>query len=321
MYNIFNVNITNRRIRMLRLQINDYFCARMQTRKGKYRMRALIRKIALSLGERFENEELNAIVRAICCDILNISATAYYLKEEITLTVEQEARLNNTISRLQQGEPLQYIEGKAPFGGMDFLVTPATLIPRPETVELVDWIAQDYISQNPHILDLGTGSGCIAIALKKRLPGSVVDACDISDEALTIAKKNGEKNGAEVSFFRHDMLNLAATLPHTYNILVSNPPYIKQSESTEMEAHVTEWEPHTALFVPDDDALCFYRAIAEIGQTDALLPGGQIYVEINQKLGKETIELFESYGYKEVELRKDIYGNDRMIKGVKSNEL
>ena len=113
------------------------------------------------------------------------------------------------------------------------------------------------------------------------------------------------------------MLNLAATLPHTYNILVSNPPYIKQSESIDMERHVTEWEPHTALFVPDDDALRFYRAIAEIGKTDALLPGGHIYVEINQALGKETVELFESYGYKEVTLRKDIYGNDRMIKGIK----
>ena len=109
------------------------------------------------------------------------------------------------------------------------------------------------------------------------------------------------------------MLDSTTPLPHSYNILVSNPPYIKQSEAADMERNVTEWEPHTALFVPDDDALRFYRAIAEIGQTDALLPGGHIYVEINQQLGKETVELFKSYGYKEVELRKDIYGNDRMI--------
>ena len=321
MYNIFNVNVTNERNRMLSLQIIDYFCARMQTRKGKKRMRQLTEKIRITLSNTYNHsEELNAIVRAICCDILNISTTAYYLKEEITLTAEQEKRLNDAVSRLQQGEPLQYIEGKAPFGGMDFYVTPDTLIPRPETAELVDWIVRENTSQSPHILDLGTGSGCIAIALKKRLPKSIVDACDISDGALTAAKRNGERNGEEVSFFHHDMLDFTAPLPHPYDILVSNPPYIKQSESTEMEPHVTEWEPHTALFVPDDDALRFYRAIAEIGKTDALLPGGRIYVEINQALGKETVELFESYGYRDITLRKDIYGNDRMVKGTKSLE-
>ena len=274
----------------------------------------LIERIGVALGERHTNRaELNAIIRAVCCDILGISTTAYYLKEEVTLTDEQKGRLNDTISRLQQGEPLQYIEGKAPFCGMDFLVTPATLIPRPETAELVDWIARDNTSQNPRILDLGTGSGCIAIALSKRIPEAAIEACDISHEALKVAKENGERNGAKVSFFHHDMLDHDTPLPHSYNVLVSNPPYIKQSESIDMERHVTEWEPHTALFVPDDDALRFYRAIAEIGQTDTLVPGGSIYVEINQQLGKETVELFKSYGYKEVELRKDIYGNDRMI--------
>lgn len=285
--------------------------------KRQKRMRKLIEEIELYLGNIYINEELSAVVRAICCDILGISTTAYFLKEKITLTAEQQERLDDTISRLRQGEPLQYIEGKAPFCGMDFLVTPATLIPRPETAELVDWIAQDYATQNPIILDLGTGSGCIAIALSKRLPEAIVEACDISPEALAVAKENGERNGAKVSFFHHDMLDLSAPLPHSYNILVSNPPYIKQSEAAEMEEHVTQWEPHTALFVPDDDALRFYRAIAEIGQTDVLLPGGNIYVEINQVLGKETVELFESYGYKEVELRQDIYGNDRMVKALK----
>lgn len=285
-------------------------------------MRQLIERIDVALSSRYTNrKEMNAIIRAICCDILSISTTAYFLKEKITLTDEQQEILNNTISRLQQGEPLQHIEGKAPFHGMDFLVTPATLIPRPETAELVDWIAQDYATQAPRILDLGVGSGCIAITLSKRIPEALVDACDISLEALEVAKKNGEKNEAKVSFFHHDMLNLATPLPHSYNILVSNPPYIKQSEAADMEEHVIQWEPHTALFVPDDDALRFYRAIAEIGQTEALLPGGAIYVEINQALGKETVKLFESYGYEKVELRKDIYENDRMVKGMKSKKL
>lgn len=281
------------------------------------RMRKLIEEIGRSLDSLYINEELTAIIRAICCDILGISTTAYYLKEEITLTQEQHSRLSDTISRLKRGEPLQYIEGRAPFCGMDFLVTPATLIPRPETAELVDWIVQDYSTQKANILDLGTGSGCIAIALSKRLSEAIVEACDISDEALTVAKENGKRNEVKVSFFHHDMLDLSTPLPHSYGILVSNPPYIKQSEASGMEEHVTQWEPHTALFVPDDDALRFYRAIAEIGMTDILRPGGHIYVEINQALGAETVALFESYGYKEVTLRKDIYGNYRMIKCLK----
>ena len=277
-------------------------------------MKKLIEKLQQALTLTPDKNERNAIVRAICCDILGISSTAYYLKDEIILTAEQIALLDHIISRLQQGEPLQYIEGKAPFCDMSFIVRSGVLIPRPETAELVDWIINDNRTQSPHILDLGTGSGCIAISLNKQMPQAVVEACDISHEALTIARENNEMNGTDVTFFHHDILDLATPLPHPYTILVSNPPYIKQSEAADMEQHVTEWEPHTALFVPDDDALRFYRAIAEIGQTDALASDGLIYVEINQALGRETVELFESYGYKEVTLRKDIYGNDRMIK-------
>ena len=282
-------------------------------------MRQLTEKIGLALANIYpDSEETNAIIRAICCDILSISTTAYYMKEKVILTTEQEVRLNDVINRLQQGEPLQYIEGKTPFCGMDFMVRPGVLIPRPETAELVEWIVQDHATQNARILDLGTGSGCIAISLSKQMPQAVVEACDISHEALAVAKENNQTSGASVAFFHHDMLDLTSSLPHSYDIFVSNPPYIKQSEAADMERNVTEWEPHTALFVPDDDALRFYRAIAEIGQTDALLPGGHIYVEINQALGKETVELFDSYGYKEVTLRKDIYGNDRMVKAVRN---
>ena len=283
-------------------------------------MKPLILRINLALGDAYKNVELNAITRAICCDMLGISTTTYYTKEKVTLTAEQKRRLEEILHRLQQGEPLQHIEGKAPFCGMEFRVTPDTLIPRPETAELVEWIVHDHASQSPRILDLGTGSGCIAISLSKQLPQAEVEACDISREALSVATENNGRNGTSVEFFHHDMLDLSTPLPHSYNILVSNPPYIKQSEAAEMERHVTEWEPHTALFVPDEDPLRFYRAIAEIGMTTALLPGGHIYVEINQALGAETVALFESYGYKEVTLRKDIYGNERMVKGVKREE-
>ena len=280
-------------------------------------MKRLIDKLQAALSATYERNELTAIIRTICCDILSIGTATYYLKEEVALTAEQETLLQDIIGRLQQGEPLQYIEGKAPFCGMEFTVNPSVLIPRPETAELVDWIAHEHATQQPRILDLGTGSGCIAIALSKQLPQATIEACDISAEALTVAKENARMNEAPVSFFTHDMLDLGTPLPHSYDILVSNPPYIRQSEAADMSIQVTEWEPHTALFVPDDDALRFYRAIAELGQTEALRPGGHIYVEINQALGKETVVLFEAYGYQDVELRKDIYGNERMI-GVRS---
>ena len=281
-------------------------------------MKQLTQILHNALAQISDESERNAIVRAICCEILGISATAYYLKEPITLTTKQESLLNDITKRLLQGEPLQYIEGRAPFCGMNFIVNPNVLIPRPETAELVDWIISDHATQQPHILDLGTGSGCIAISLSKQMPQATVEACDISEGALEVARANNNENGTSVDFFHHDILDLTTPLPHSYDILVSNPPYIMQSEATDMEQHVTEWEPHTALFVPDNDALRFYRAIAEIGKTDALKPGGHIYIEINQALGAETVALFENYGYKKVTLRKDIFGNDRMIKGVKS---
>lgn len=280
-------------------------------------MKQLIDKLQTALSGIYEGHELTAIIRTICCDMLGISSTAYYLKEEVTLTTERGTLLQGIIDRLRQGEPLQYIEGKAPFCGMEFAVNSSVLIPRPETAELVDWIVCEHATQHPRILDLGTGSGCIAIALSKQLPQATIEACDISAEALTVAKENARMNEAPVSFFTYDMLDLGTPLPHSYDILVSNPPYIRQSEAADMSIQVTEWEPHTALFVPDDDALRFYRAIAELGQTEALRPGGHIYVEINQALGKETVALFEAYGYQDVELRKDIYGNERMI-GVRS---
>ena len=283
-------------------------------------MKRLTEKLYQALDAMPDEAERNAIIRAVCCDVLGISSTMYYLRENVELTTEQAALLDDVVARLKQGEPLQYIEGKAMFCGMQFMVSPQVLIPRPETAELVDWIVTDHAMGQPKILDLGTGSGCIAVSLSKLMPQAVVEACDISVGALAVASENNRVNGTSVEFFALDMLDTASLLPRSYDILVSNPPYIKQCEAVDMEQNVTQWEPHTALFVPDDDALRFYRAVAEIGQTDALSPGGCIYVEINQTLGKETVALFEAYGYKDVVLRKDIYGNDRMIKCVKNSE-
>ena len=283
-------------------------------------MKRLTEKLYQALDAMPDEAERNAIIRAVCCDVLGISSTMYYLRENVELTTEQAALLDDVVARLKQGEPLQYIEGKAMFCGMQFMVSPQVLIPRPETAELVDWIVTDHAMGQPKILDLGTGSGCIAVSLSKLMPQAVVEACDISVGALAVASENNRVNGTSVEFFALDMLDTASLLPRSYDILVSNPPYIKQCEAVDMEQNVIQWEPHTALFVPDDDALRFYRAVAEIGQTDALSPGGCIYVEINQALGKETVALFEAYGYRDVVLRKDIYGNDRMIKCVKNSE-
>ena len=283
-------------------------------------MKRLTEKLYQALDAMPDEAERNAIIRAVCCDVLGISSTMYYLRENVELTTEQAALLDDVVARLKQGEPLQYIEGTAMFCGMQFMVSPHVLIPRPETAELVDWIVTDHAMGQPKILDLGTGSGCIAVSLSKLMPQAVVEACDISVGALAVASENNRVNGTSVEFFALDMLDTASLLPRSYDILVSNPPYIKQCEAVDMEQNVTQWEPHTALFVPDDDALRFYRAVAEIGQTDALSPGGCIYVEINQALGKETVALFEAYGYRDVVLRKDIYGNDRMIKCVKNSE-
>ncbi len=302
-------------------QIFDYFCEKIVIWFRRNIVKRLIEKLYDALAPMPDEGERNAIVRAICCDMLGISATAYYLKEEVTLSPDREAQLERIMARLKKGEPLQYIEGRAPFCGMDFVVDSNVLIPRPETAELVGWVAGDFCLRQPKILDLGTGSGCIAVSLSRMLPQATVEACDISDGALAIARENSRRNKADVKFFSFDILQNEPALPHTYDVLVSNPPYIKQSEAADMEHHVTGWEPHLALFVPDDDALRFYRAIAEIGQTAALSPGGCIYVEINQALAAETVALFEAYGYKDVALRKDIYGNDRMIKCVKNSEF
>lgn len=259
--------------------------------------------------------EATALTRIIATEILGISQTAYLLKDDVTLNAEQEALLYNAIERLKKQEPIQYILGYSDFCGLRFKVTPATLIPRPETSELVEWITADTAGC-ASILDIGTGSGCIAISLASKLKGATVTAWDISSEALAIAHHNNRSNGTGVTFSRVDILN------HTpqgemFDIIVSNPPYIKELEKAEMEPNVLDWEPHTALFVPNDDPLLFYRTIATKGLS-MLAPGGWLYFEINRAHGKETTAMLRTLGYTGIELRKDIAGNDRMIKAIRT---
>lgn len=278
-------------------------------------MKGIIKRINEALSGCYSAGEISALTRIITTELLGVSQMAFYLKDDITLTAEQGTLLDNAIERLKKQEPIQYILGYSDFCGLRFKVTPATLIPRPETSELVEWIASEAIGKES-ILDIGTGSGCIAISLAHKLPQSKVTAWDISHEALAIAAENSKANGCAVAFEEVDILAYQPT-GEQFDIIVSNPPYIKENEKEAMHSNVLDWEPHTALFVPDSDPLLFYRTIAEKG-LELLPPGGRLFFEINRAHGKETKEMLAALGYTGIELRKDFAENDRMIRAVKN---
>ena len=278
-------------------------------------MKTIANRIQECLVNAYSVGEITALTRIIATELLGVSQMAFYLKDDIALTAEQEALLNNAIERLKKQEPIQYILGYSDFCGLRFKVTPATLIPRPETSELVEWIASEATGKES-ILDIGTGSGCIAVSLSSKLPQSNVTAWDISNDALAVATDNSKENGCTVAFEQVDILAYQPT-GEQFDIIVSNPPYIKEVEKANMHANVLEWEPHTALFVPDSDPLLFYRTIAKKGLL-LLKPGGRLYFEINRAHGKETMEMLAALGYTGIELRKDFAENDRMIRAVKS---
>ena len=248
-------------------------------------MRTIANKINESLANVYCDGEIKALTRIIATELLGVSQMAFYLKDDIPLTAEQETQLQNAIERLKKQEPIQYILGYSDFCGLRFKVTPATLIPRPETSELVEWIASEATGHES-ILDIGTGSGCIAVSLAHKLPQSKVTAWDISPDALAVATENSKANGCAVEFEEVDILTYKPT-GKQFDIIVSNPPYIADSERSAMEDNVLKYEPHTALFVPDSDPLRFYRAIT-LYAAKALKPKGRIYFEINSRFGKET---------------------------------
>ena len=278
-------------------------------------MKRIIPIIKDRLGCCYPIEETTALTRIISTEILDIPQSTFFLKDDVTLTPRQEMLLYGTIERLKKHEPIQYILGHCDFCGHTFKVTPDTLIPRPETSELVEWIAEEQKESKVNILDIGTGSGCIAISLSCKLPGCNIAAWDISSGALAVAEENNRSNGSEVTFSQVDILAYQPQC-EMFDIIVSNPPYIKENERKSMEANVLDWEPHTALFVPDNDPLLFYRAIAEKALV-MLTPGGALYFEINRAHGAETVEMLQSLGYRKTELRKDLAGNDRMIKAIR----
>ena len=278
-------------------------------------MRKLIKKIRHELAEYYSESETNALIQIIAIDILGISNTAFFLRDEIAITPTQEEVVTQCIERLKKWEPIQYIIGETEFCNHKFKVNPSVLIPRPETSELVRWIIAETAQKPCSILDIGTGSGCIAISLDKELPQAQVRAWDISDKAIETARSNNALNSTNVTFEHCDILDYTPEEAQ-FEIIVSNPPYIKEVEKENMESNVLDWEPATALFVPDNDPLLFYRAIAVKART-MLTSGGKLYFEINREYGAEICSLLASLGYSDIELRKDFADNDRMIRAVK----
>ena len=234
------------------------------------------------------------------------------LNSDAELSGDEVVKWDAVLKELELLKPIQYIFGHTYFYGLDFEVNENTLIPRPETEELVEWIIHENKNRGQvKVVDIGTGSGCIAISLAKNLPDAQVFAIDVSDEALAVAKINAARNNVNVTFIQQDIL-AAQTLPEQFDIIVSNPPYVRNLEKAEIKQNVLDYEPHLALFVDDNDALVFYRKIALLAK-DNLPQNGKLYFEINQYLGKETAEMLENFGFTNVVLRKDIYGNDRML--------
>jgi len=235
------------------------------------------------------------------------------LNHELNFSEKDFIVWDSLLDDLKNEVPIQYLLGKTSFYGLDFEVNENVLIPRPETEELVEWIINENKGRSKEIkiLDIGTGSGCIAISLAKNLPKAKVYAIDVSKKALDTAKRNAINNNVDVTFMLKDILELEI-LKSDYDIIVSNPPYVRNLEKAEIKKNVLDFEPHLALFVDDNDALIFYRKIAALAQKN-LLENGQLYFEINQYLGKEMIDLLERMNFKNIELRKDIYDNDRMI--------
>ena len=266
------------------------------------------------LSSRYDAMEIESFFFLILEQSKNLKRIDLALHPEFEFSEAEILQWNGVLEQLKQELPIQYILGKTNFYGLEFLVNPNVLIPRPETEELVDWVIASNSIYQPlpiNILDIGTGSGCIAISLAKNISEAQVFALDISEKALATAKENAKKNQVAVAFIQKNILT-TTDLEMQFDIIVSNPPYVRNLEKTEIKNNVLANEPHLALFVEDNDALLFYRKIAELAIKN-LSPEGKLFFEINQYLGKETIELLSDLGFQNIELRQDIYGNDRMI--------
>lgn len=266
----------------------------------------------------YDEKEIESFFYIILESFHNKKRIDLALDPAMEMDAMQLLRWEHVLADLKKQKPIQYIVGETEFYGLPFLVNENTLIPRPETEELVELIIKDVknselSTRNFQLLDIGTGSGCIAISLAKNLPNAHVSAIDVSEKALDMAKQNAKMNAIEIDFIVKNILE-TDDLEQNFDIIVSNPPYVRMLEKQEINPNVLEYEPHLALFVEDDDALLFYRKIAQLTMRN-LSENGLLYFEINQYLGKETVALLDNLGFKNIELKKDVYGNDRMVRG------
>lgn len=267
------------------------------------------------LSNIYPTTEIQSFFKLLIEFKLGLNRIETALQPAFEINTENEVYLQSALQELKNHIPIQYIIGKTEFYGLTFRVTNDVLIPRPETEELVNWIVQENDqSEKLKILDIGTGSGCIAISLAKLLPNSEVTAIDISSEALKIAKENALLNNVTIHFLEKNILE-TTELPHNFDIIVSNPPYVRELEKEQMHPNVLRNEPHLALFVKDNNPLLFYNKIADLAKSN-LTTNGILYFEINQYLGSEMKELLQHKGFTTVELRKDLYDVDRMLKAI-----
>ena len=279
------------------------------------------------LSALYDAKEIDSLCMIVLADITGTSSAKIKAFPELEIPAEQAEKINKVLIRLKTGEPVQYILGHTEFYGLPLKVNPSVLIPRPETEELVDWTISSWLSsvgnlQQPyHILDIGTGSGCIAISLKKNLTDAQVAAIDISTDALKTAKENAELNNARINFIQADILNPTnSPLTTHYSLIISNPPYVTLEEKKQMHTNVTDFEPHTALFVPENDPLIFYKAIAGFA-AEYLQKNGLLFFEINESYGEQIVELLNNKSFINIELRKDMNDRLRMIKAQASGNL
>ena len=286
------------------------------------------------LTDTYPKEEILSFYYLLIEGLLHLQKKEVFLEPTIKLSTQHLSEFKNSIALLKQEKPIQYLLGSTEFCGFTFKVNENVLIPRPETEELVHWICSDRISDisnqkdsgssQTSILDIGTGSGCIAISLAKKCPNSEVSALDVSKNALITAKENAIANDVAIHFIEQDILNFPikfnTTVFKKYDIIVSNPPYVREMEKQEMQNNVLQNEPHLALFVDNDNPLLFYNKIAEFAKEN-LTENGLIYFEINQYLASETATLLEQKGFNRIEIREDIYGNKRMLKATNKSNL
>jgi release factor glutamine methyltransferase len=278
-------------------------------------MQAFIKQIQSELQDFYPETEIRSFSYLIIEKLTNLSRTQIFVNKYTAFSEEQRKLAESFIIKLKKNVPIQYILGETEFYGLNFNVNESVLIPRPETEELVEWVRKENDKNaNQNILDIGTGSGCIAISLKNEFKKADIDAFDISDAALEIAKSNSKRNNLVVNFSNVDILNVL-DLNKKWDIIVSNPPYIPENEKDEILPNVLEHEPHLALFVPDYDPLIFYIHIAQFAKKH-LTKNGKLYFEIHREAGMKCSNLLVEQGFTNIELRKDISGNDRMIRGI-----